>query len=51
MRGHENTLSMDFSRRLKTLVRCIENTFEILPLDQGGALRIESDEIWSELGA
>ncbi len=25
---------MDFSRRLKTLVRCIENTFEILPLDQ-----------------
>ncbi len=23
-----------FSRRLRTLVRCIENTFEILPLDQ-----------------
>lgn len=25
-----------FSRRLRTLVRCIENTFEILPPDQVG---------------
>jgi len=35
-----------FSRRLKTLVRCIENTFEILPLDQ---VRLPTSEELSDV--